>query len=281
MAHRGRDRRPVPSSSRTTHGLFGSTAAARSAIRALRTLSFHETKNFICGEGGALVLNEERDVARAHVLYDKGTNRRAFMLGQVDKYSWQDIGSSFGLSEVLTAMLYGQLEQREVILAKRRAVSEYYETLLAPMRVLGASLPEDREPAYHMYYVLLRDSAARDLVSSRCAGDVQPTFRTCRCTTPAATGSTSRPTECPVRRHQRPAAPTPLPQQPLIEQADRVVRCSHALVAAQAQTRLARCGSGGAQRRAGRRAQCRGRGTGTGRAPAQGRSIPEDLSIRS
>jgi dTDP-4-amino-4,6-dideoxygalactose transaminase len=76
------------------------------------TLSFHETKNIVCGEGGALLLNDPRDIDRARVLYDKGTNRRAFHLGQVDKYSWKDTGSSFGLSDVLAAYLLAQLERR-------------------------------------------------------------------------------------------------------------------------------------------------------------------------
>ena len=101
------------------HGLFGSyRGRPLGSFGRFATLSFHETKNFICGEGGALVVNDERDVDRAHVLYDKGTNRRAFLHGQVDKYSWQDVGSSFGLGEVLAAFLYGQLEQRDVILAQ-------------------------------------------------------------------------------------------------------------------------------------------------------------------
>src|SRR5262249_36650671 len=151
------------------HGLFGThRGRPLGGIGRFAALSFHETKNFICGEGGALVVNDERDVARAHVLYDKGTNRRAFMLGEVDKYSWHDIGSSFGLSEVLAAFLYGQLEQREVILEKRRTVSATYEHMLTPLAdEFGLQLPivpADRDPAFHMFYVLLPDRGTRDAV---------------------------------------------------------------------------------------------------------------------
>ena len=90
------------------HGLFGTwQGEPLGSLGRFATLSFHETKNFICGEGGALVLNDPADVDRARVLYDKGTNRRAFMLGQVDKYTWKDTGSSFGLSDVLAAYLLG------------------------------------------------------------------------------------------------------------------------------------------------------------------------------
>ena len=90
------------------HGLFGSWQdQPLGSFGRFAAQSFHETKNFVCGEGGALLLNDARDVDRARVLYDKGTNRRAFMLGQVDKYTWKDTGSSFGLADVLAAYLLG------------------------------------------------------------------------------------------------------------------------------------------------------------------------------
>ena len=105
------------------HGLFGRHAGRPlGSFGRFAALSFHETKNFICGEGGAIVLNDQSDVARAHTVFHKGTNRREFMLGEVDKYSWQDVGSSFGLSDVLAAFLYGQLEQHDSIRARRRTV---------------------------------------------------------------------------------------------------------------------------------------------------------------
>jgi dTDP-4-amino-4,6-dideoxygalactose transaminase len=164
------------------HGLFGRyQGRPLGGFGRFATLSFHETKNFVCGEGGALILNDAADVDRAHVLYDKGTNRRAFMLGDVDKYSWKDTGSSFGLSDILAAYLLAQLEQRDRILATRRAVFERYDTLLAPLaRELGfrtPTLPGDRDAAWHMYYVLLPDRATRDRVLARMrAHDIHPTF---------------------------------------------------------------------------------------------------------
>lgn len=151
------------------HGLFGSYRdRPLGTFGRFSTLSFHETKNFICGEGGALVVNDAADVERAHVLFDKGTNRRAFMLGMVDKYSWQDTGSSFGLSDVLAAYLCAQLEQREPILASRRRVFDRYEATLSPFAAehgfTTPVVPSDREQAYHMFYVLLEDRPTRDRV---------------------------------------------------------------------------------------------------------------------
>jgi dTDP-4-amino-4,6-dideoxygalactose transaminase len=187
------------------HGLFGSYhGRPLGSLGRLSALSFHETKNFICGEGGALVVNDARDVARAHVLYDKGTNRRAFMLGEVDKYSWHDIGSSFGLSEVLAAFLYGQLEQRDVILGKRRAVTDAYRARLTPIAdEFGVELPvvpADRDQAYHMFYVLLPDAQTRDTVlESMRARGVQPTFHYVPLhDAPGADKYAARRTECPV-----------------------------------------------------------------------------------
>ena len=151
------------------HGLFGSLRGRPlGSFGRFSTLSFHETKNFICGEGGALVVNDPADVDRAHVLYDKGTNRRAFLHGQVDKYSWQDTGSSFGLSDVLAAYLYGQLCEHDSILAKRRHAFDRYHEMLAPSAErLGYRLPvvpPECVPAYHMFYVVLPDRVTRNRV---------------------------------------------------------------------------------------------------------------------
>jgi dTDP-4-amino-4,6-dideoxygalactose transaminase len=187
------------------HGLYGTYRdRPLGSFGRMGALSFHETKNFICGEGGALIVNDDRDVDRAHVLYDKGTNRRAFMMGEVDKYSWQDVGSSFGLSDVLAGYLYGQLEQREVIIAKRRRVFDRYSQLLAPLadeHALGLPIiPPDREQAYHMFYVLLPDRATRDevLVSMRDQG-VQPTFHYVPLhSAPAGVKFAARKSECPI-----------------------------------------------------------------------------------
>jgi dTDP-4-amino-4,6-dideoxygalactose transaminase len=187
------------------HGLFGTyQGRPLGGLGRFGALSFHETKNFICGEGGALVLNDQADVARAHVLYDKGTNRRAFLMGEVDKYSWQDTGSSFGQSEVLAAFLFGQLERRDVILAKRRRVHERYEELLAPVAaelpIRLPIVPRDREQAYHMYYVLLPDRPTRDAVlESMKAEGVHPTFHYVPLhSSPAGERFAARRSDCPV-----------------------------------------------------------------------------------
>ena len=149
------------------HGLFAThRGQALGSFGRMSTLSFHETKNFTCGEGGALVLNEERDVARAHVLHDKGTNRQAFMLGQVDKYSWVDTGSSFGLSDLLAAFLYAQLQAQDDIMDRRRRVFDRYEELLAPEAAQHGFrtpyIPATATCAYHMYYVIMEDREQRD-----------------------------------------------------------------------------------------------------------------------
>lgn len=164
------------------HGLFGRyDGRPLGSFGRFATLSFHETKNFICGEGGAIVINDERDLDRAHVVYHKGTNRTAFLLGQVDKYSWQGMGSSFGLSDVLAAYLYGQLEERVSILERRRRAFDRYHAALAPVASsYGLTLPvvpADREQAYHMFFVLLPDRATRDRVlAAMRAAQVHATF---------------------------------------------------------------------------------------------------------
>jgi dTDP-4-amino-4,6-dideoxygalactose transaminase len=151
------------------HGLYGRYRGhPLGSLGRFATLSFHETKNFICGEGGALVVNRANDVHRAHVVYHKGTNRREFLLGHVDKYTWHDTGSSFGLADVLAAYLCGQLEERDKILAKRRGAFDRYRRLLEPHAVRHGytlpAIPPDREQAYHMFYVLLPDGETRDRV---------------------------------------------------------------------------------------------------------------------
>jgi dTDP-4-amino-4,6-dideoxygalactose transaminase len=187
------------------HGLFGSwNDEPLGSLGRMASLSFHETKNFVCGEGGALVLNDARDVDRARVLYDKGTNRQAFMLGQVDKYTWKDTGSSFGLSDVLAAYLLAQLERRDVIQQKRRAVHERYFRALSPHADdLGFELrtpPPGRESAYHMFFVLLPDQERRnDVLGAMRKVGVNPTFHYLPLhSSEAGRKFTARATECPV-----------------------------------------------------------------------------------
>jgi len=187
------------------HGLFGTWHdAPLGSLGRFSAQSFHETKNFVCGEGGALLLNDSRDVDRARVLYDKGTNRRAFMLGQVDKYTWKDNGSSFGLADVLAAYLLAQLEQRGVIQSKRREIHERYERSLTPhAQRLGFRLgvvPAHCQSAYHMFYLLLPDRDTRNAVleSMRTSG-VQATFHYVPLhSSDAGRKFSAHPTDCPV-----------------------------------------------------------------------------------
>ncbi|HSQ38253.1 MAG TPA: dTDP-4-amino-4,6-dideoxygalactose transaminase, partial [Acidimicrobiia bacterium] len=197
--------RPVDLLEDNAHGLFA-TVGGRTlgTFGRLATLSFHETKNFTCGEGGALVLNHPGDVDRAHVLLHKGTNRRAFLLGQVDKYSWQDLGSSFGLCELNAAYLLAQLEARREILARRREVFDGYARLLEPRAPgLGLGLPRvppGDVPGYHLYYVLLPDRPTRDRVMAamRAAG-VMATFHYVPLhSSPGGRRFAARETDCPV-----------------------------------------------------------------------------------
>jgi dTDP-4-amino-4,6-dideoxygalactose transaminase len=126
---------------------------------AMATQSFHETKNVTCGEGGALLVNDARYVERAEIIREKGTNRSRFFRGQVDKYTWVDVGSSYLMSDVLAAFLYGQLEALETIQTKRRRVWEAYDAGLRDWcherRVGTPAVPEHCEQAYHMYYLIL------------------------------------------------------------------------------------------------------------------------------
>lgn len=187
------------------HGLFGSyRGEPLGSFGRFSTLSFHETKNFICGEGGALVVNDPADIDRAHVIYDKGTNRRAFLHGQVDKYSWQDVGSSFGMADVLAAYLYGQLKEKESILGKRRHVFDHYHDALAPMTVTHGirlpTVPDGCEQAYHMFYVLLPDAEMRNHVLKAMNDDgIYATFHYVPLhSSPGGTAVAARELACPV-----------------------------------------------------------------------------------
>ncbi|MFY9680380.1 MAG: dTDP-4-amino-4,6-dideoxygalactose transaminase [Candidatus Sulfotelmatobacter sp.] len=125
----------------------------------LSTQSFHETKNIICGEGGALVVNDPEMVERATIIREKGTNRGQFFRGQVDKYTWVDIGSSYLPSDLLAAFLLAQLEGRQGIQTKRRRVWEYYwrhlQVLAGKNKVRLPVIPAECEQAYHMFYLIL------------------------------------------------------------------------------------------------------------------------------
>mgnify|MGYP001438335194 CR=1 FL=1 len=141
------------------HGLFGKYEGRwLGTFGALSTQSFHETKNFTCGEGGALLINDARYVERAEIIREKGTNRARFFRGQIDKYSWVDIGSSYLMSDVLAAFLFAQLEQRQSIQAMRRSLwTRYHSELELWANKYGVRrpvVPTNCEQSWHMYYLL-------------------------------------------------------------------------------------------------------------------------------
>lgn len=144
------------------HGLGGTYQGRRlGTFGDLSTCSFHETKNVSCGEGGALVINDDRLVTRAEVLREKGTDRARFMRGQVDKYTWRDVGSSWVPSELLAALLVGQLEQFERIQAQRLAIwTRYDQELHGWANRIGARQPHvplTAQHTAHMYYLHMVD----------------------------------------------------------------------------------------------------------------------------
>ena len=127
--------------------------------------SFHETKNFICGEGGAIVLNRTELVERAEIVREKGTNRSRFYRGEVDKYTWVDIGSSLLPSDILAAFLYAQLENMDLITRKRQEIYRLYETRLRPLADRGLValpiIPAECESNYHMFHIVLNSLRER------------------------------------------------------------------------------------------------------------------------
>lgn len=137
----------------------------------LATLSFHETKNVICGEGGALLINDEKFAARAEIVREKGTNRSQFFRGQVDKYTWVDIGSSYLPNELTAAFLYGQLQHSEWITDRRLAIWERYHAAFEPLENCGLvrrpQVPENCQHNAHMYYLILRDLNQRTAFITR------------------------------------------------------------------------------------------------------------------
>jgi dTDP-4-amino-4,6-dideoxygalactose transaminase len=136
--------------------------------------SFHETKNYICGEGGALCLNDPAHVERAEIIRDKGTNRKKFLRGQVDKYTWVDIGSSYVPSELCSAFLFAQLEMLQPIADRRRQIYETYHAALSPLAAEGLLrlpvIPPECTSNYHMFYILVRDRPTRDALLAELRG---------------------------------------------------------------------------------------------------------------
>lgn len=128
--------------------------------------SFHETKNLTCGEGGAILINNSQFVERAEIIREKGTNRSKFYRGEVDKYTWVDIGSSFLLSEILSAFLYAQLENIEIITNNRKKCWNYYYDNLDKLESKGflkrPTIPYNCEHNGHLFYIILENQDIRD-----------------------------------------------------------------------------------------------------------------------
>lgn len=141
---------------------------ALGAIGELGAYSFHETKNVISGEGGCLLVNRPELAARAEIIREKGTDRSRFFRGEVDKYTWQDLGSSFLPGELTAAFLSAQLEEAAAITARRLAAWQYYHARIAALETAGRLrrpiVPPDCKHNGHLYYVLLADGIDRDQV---------------------------------------------------------------------------------------------------------------------
>ena len=164
-------RHQIPVIEDNAHGLLGKFKGKYlGTFGCMATLSFHETKNFTCGEGGALLINDPEFVDRAEIIREKGTNRSRFFRGQVDKYSWIDVGSSYLPSEILAAFLYAQFEARDLIQSRRRKIWEcYYQHLKDWASEHGVQLPTvpvDCEQPYHMFYLLVSSLEERQAMIS-------------------------------------------------------------------------------------------------------------------
>jgi dTDP-4-amino-4,6-dideoxygalactose transaminase len=164
------------------HGLFAKYKGQfLGTFGCLATQSFHETKNFQCGEGGALLINDPQYIERAEIIREKGTNRSRFFRGQVDKYTWVDIGSSYLPSDMLAAFLLAQLEARDTIQAKRRRIWETYYAHLQDWahahNVQLPCIPAHCEQAYHLFYLLLPSLDVRQaLITHLKARDILSVF---------------------------------------------------------------------------------------------------------
>jgi dTDP-4-amino-4,6-dideoxygalactose transaminase len=148
------------------HGLFGTYKGKHlGTFGCLATLSFDESKNISCGEGGALIINEPRYIERAEIIREKGTDRSRFFRGEIDKYTWLDIGSNYAPSDMLAAFLYAQLESYKKIQRRRQEIWEYYYHHLKKWAsengVRLPIVPEHCEQPYHMFYLLMPSQKQR------------------------------------------------------------------------------------------------------------------------
>ena len=176
------NRHGVPVVEDNAHGLFARYRGRfLGTFGCLATQSFHETKNFSCGEGGALLINDPQFIERAEILREKGTDRSRFFRGQVDKYTWVDVGSSYLPSDILAAILYAQFEVQETVQEQRRILwDRYLEGLSVWATARGIGLPHvpgDCDQSYHMFYLLLPSLQARqDLIDHLRKRDILSVF---------------------------------------------------------------------------------------------------------
>lgn len=160
------DRHNIPVIEDNAHGLFGKYKGRQlGTFGVMATQSFHETKNFTSGEGGALLINEKKYIEDAEILREKGTNRSRFFRGQVDKYTWVNVGSSYLPSDMLAAFLLAQLEEREKIQALRQHVWETYykelESWAEENHIQMPFVPAHCDQSYHMFYILFPNLESR------------------------------------------------------------------------------------------------------------------------
>lgn len=154
------NRRGVPVVEDNAHGLFGKYKGNYlGTFGCLATQSFHETKNFTCGEGGALLINDPQYIERAEIIREKGTNRSQLFRGEVDKYTWVDVGSSYLPSDMLAGFLYAQLEAKDHIQKHRKTIWNSYYTHLEEWaqehNIQLPTVPEHCQQSYHMFYMLM------------------------------------------------------------------------------------------------------------------------------
>jgi len=167
------DKRGIKIIEDNAHGLFGRyMGRSLGTLGCLGTLSFHETKNLSCGEGGALIVNESDLFERAEIIREKGTNRRQFLLGKVDKYTWVDIGSSWVLSDILSSILFSQIERREELISSRTDAYMKYETALSDWArdngVRTPVIPSYATSSHHCFHIRFSSEKIRTEFISYC-----------------------------------------------------------------------------------------------------------------
>jgi dTDP-4-amino-4,6-dideoxygalactose transaminase len=195
----------IPVIEDNAHGLYGSIyGKPLGSFGVMSTNSFHETKNFTCGEGGALSLNDVRYMLRAEIIREKGTNRSSFFRGEVDKYTWVDIGSSYLPSEILAAFLYAQLESSDFIQAKRASIWNTYHSRLSDWAALNGvrlpAVPEHCHQSFHMFHILMPDldSRSRLITSLKDKGILAVSHYVPLHASPMGQAQGGKPGQCPV-----------------------------------------------------------------------------------